>query len=229
MDLFPIFAPQTHANMSVRFTLEKRTNKFGECPIRLSWSFGGHRYQTTIGYSIMETDWDEKNNLVKPETKNQNGQSADDINFYIKRIGLVVTSIEQHFVGKEKAIDTDTMKQAVCEALSKDIARPEDIVERCLNGIVSIPEPTTRYYRDLSGRYYQFLCDARNFYASHDKYFILQELFGAHERVAVPISKFKPEREIGSMYPITKFEEVSKEEAFGKTPNHRIMALPSQK
>ena len=53
-------------------------------------------------------------------------------------------------------------------------------------------------------------------YASHDKYFILQELFGAHERVAVPISKFKPEREEGCMYPITKFEEVSKEEAFGR-------------
>ena len=89
--------------MSVRFTLEKRTNKFGECPIRLSWSFGGRRYQTTIGYSIMETDWDEKNSLVKPEMKNQSGQSADDINFYIKRIGLVVASIEQHFIGKEKA------------------------------------------------------------------------------------------------------------------------------
>ena len=104
--------------MSVRFTLEKRTNKFGECPIRLSWSFGGRRYQTTMGYSVMETDWDEKNNQVKPETKNQNEQSADDINFYIKRIGLVVASIEQHFVGKEKALDTDTMKHAISDAFT---------------------------------------------------------------------------------------------------------------
>ena len=131
--------------MSVRFTLEKRTNKFGECPIRLSWSFGGRRCQTTIGYSINEADWDEKNSLVKPKMKNQNGQSADDINFYIKRIGLVVTNIEQHFVGKEKALDTDTMKHAISDALSKDIARPEDILERCLEGWESLPEIETSY------------------------------------------------------------------------------------
>ena len=202
--------------MSVRFTLEKRTNKFGECPIRLSWSFGGRRYQTTIGYSVMETDWDEKNSLVKPEMKNQNGQSADDINFYIKRIGLVVANIEQHFVGKEKALDTDTMKHAISDALSKDIARPEDILERCLEGWKALPEIKTRYYKDLAGRYYKFLCEARNFYISVDKFYILQELFGRGERVAVPTDKFKPQKERGSMYPITSFTEVSKEEAFGR-------------
>ena len=140
--------------MSVRFTLEKRTNKFGECPIRLSWSFGGRRYQTTIGYSIIEADWDEKNSLVKPKTKNQNGQSADDINFYIKRIDLVVVSIEQHFVGKEKALDADTMKHAISDALSKDIARPEDILERCLEGWESLPEIETSYYKGPHGELY---------------------------------------------------------------------------
>lgn len=207
---------QNTIHMSVRFTLEKRTNKYGECPIRLSWSFGGQRYQTTLGFSIKNTNWDDVKKLVKSGIHNIKGQKAEYINFIIKRISLVATGIEQHFDGNEKALTKEMMKKAVSDVLSNDFARPEDIIERCINGIVSIPEPTTRYYRDLSGRYYQFLCDARNFYASHDKYFILQELFGAHERVAVPISKFKPEREIGSMYPITKFEEVSKEEAFGK-------------
>ena len=61
---------QNTIHMSVRFTLEKRTNKLGECPIRLSWSFGGQRYQTTIGFSVMKTYWDEKNCLVKPEFHN---------------------------------------------------------------------------------------------------------------------------------------------------------------
>ena len=202
--------------MSVRFTLEKRTNKFGECPIRLSWSFGGQRYQTTIGYSIMETDWDEKNNLVKPETKNQNGQSAGEINFYIKRIGFVVTSIEQHFVGNEKAFTKGMMKHAISDALSRDIARPEDILERCLEGWESLPEIKTRYYKDLAGRNYKFLCEARNFYMSVDKFYILQELFGRGERVAVPTDKFNPQKEKGSRYTITSFEEVSYEEVFGQ-------------
>ena len=202
--------------MSVSFTLEKRTNLHDECPIRLSWSFMGERVQSTLGVSIKKEDWNEKSRLVKADAHNHNGQNADEINFLIKRIGMVVMDVELACTENQYILGKDMMKQVISDALANDIARPEDIVERCINGIVSTPEPTTRYYRDLSGRYYQFLCDAKNYYASHDKYFILQELFGAHERVAVPISKFKPEREKGSMYPITKFTEVSKEEALGR-------------
>ena len=202
--------------MPVSFTLEKRTNIHNECPIRISWSFVGERYQTTLGAYIKKEDWDEERRIVKANVKYHNGQSADEINFLIRRVSTVVMGIEQDCVGSEFIVSKEMMKQAISDARTMDIARPEDIVERCINGIVSTPEPTTRYYRDLSGRYYQFLCDARNFYIPGDKYYILQELFGAHERVAVPISKFKPEREKGSMYPITKFKEVSKEEAFGR-------------
>ncbi len=202
--------------MSVSFTLEKRTNLHDESPIRISWSFMGERVQSTLGISIKKEDWNEKSRLVKADAHNHNGQNADEINFLIKRISMVVMDVELACIENQYILGKDMMKQAISDALANDIARPKDIVERCINGIVSTPEPTTRYYRDLSGRYYQFLCDAKNDYASHDKYFILQELFGAHERVAVPISKFKPEREKGSMYPITKFTEVSKEEALGQ-------------
>lgn len=202
--------------MSVSFTLEKRTNLHDESPIRISWSFMGERLQSTLGVSIKKEDWNEKSRLVKADAHNHNGQNADEINFFIKRISTVVMDVELACIENQYILGKDMMKQAINDALANDIARPEDIVERCINGIVSTPKPMTRYYRDLSGRYYQFLCDAKNYYASHDKYFILQELFGAHERVAVPISKFKPEREKGSMYPITKFTEVSFEEVYGK-------------
>lgn len=211
---FPIFAPETHENMSVRFTLEKRTNKFGECPIRLSWSFGGHRYQTTIGYSIIEADWNEKNSLVKPEMKNHNGQSADDINFYIKRIGHVITSIEQYFVGKEKALDTDTMKHAISDALSKDIARPEDILERCLQGWESLPKIETGYYKGPHGEYYKLICDTKGWFNT-DRFYVLQELFGRKDRMIVPINYFRPFREPGNRYPTTRYKKVSFEEVYG--------------
>lgn len=207
---------QNPIDMSVSFTLEKRTNLHDESPIRISWSFMGERVQSTLGVSIKKEDWNEKSRLVKADAHNHNGQSADEINFLIKRISTVVMDVELACIENQYILGKDMMKQAINDALANDIARPEDIVERCINGIVSTPKPTTRYYRGPSGRYYQFLCDARNFYIPGDKYYILQELFGAHERVAVPISKFKPEREKGSMYPITKFTEVSKEEAFGR-------------
>lgn len=212
---FPIFAREKHVNMSVRFTLEKRTNKFGECPIRLSWSFGGRRYQTTIGYSVMETDWDEKNNQVKPETKTQNGQSADDINFYIKRIGLVVTNLEQHFVGKEKTLTKDMMKYAISDALSKDIARPEDILERCLEGWESLPEIETGYYKGPHGEYYKLICDTKGWYNT-DRYYVLQQLFGRRDRNIVPEFYFRPFRHPGSKFSSIEFQKVSFEEVYGR-------------
>lgn len=207
---------QNPIDMSVSFTLEKRTNLHDESPIRISWSFMGERLQSTLGVSIKKEDWNEKSRLVKADAHNHNGQNADEINFLIKRISTVVMDVELACIENQYILGKDMMKQAINDALANDIARPEDIVERCINGIVSTPEPTTRYYRDLSGRYYQFLCDARNFYISVDKFYILQELFGRGERVAVPTDKFKPQKERGSMYPITSFTEVSKEEAFGR-------------
>lgn len=207
---------QNAIDMSVCFTLEKRTNKFGECPIRISWSFMGERFQSTLGISIKKEDWDEKSRLMKADTHNHSGKTADEINFLIKRISVDVMDIELACIESGYILDKDMMKKAISDAMSNDIARPNDIVERCINSIVSTPVSMARYYRDLSGRYYQFLCDAKYYYAPSEKCYILQELFDAHERVAVPISKFKPEREKGSMYPIIKFQEVSKEEVLGK-------------
>lgn len=203
-------------NMSVRFTLEKRTNAFGECPIRVSWSFGGQRYQTTMGFSIKEVDWDEVKRQVKAQTRSYKGQSSDDINYYIKRVGVVVAGIEQRFVGDEKALTKEMMRCAISDALDDSIARPEDIIERCLEGIVSLPTQKTRYYRDLTGRYYKYLCDAKHKYIQGDSFYILQQLFGRCERIAVPSTQFQPVREKGSRYPILYYKEVSYEEAFGR-------------
>lgn len=207
---------QNPIDMSVSFTLEKRTNLHDESPIRISWSFMGERVQSTIGISIKKEDWNEKSRLVKADAHNHNGQNADEINFLIKRISMVVMDVELACIENQYILGKDMMKQAISDALSKDIARPEDILERCLQGLKSLPEIKTRYYKDLAGRYYKFLCEARGFYNSVDKFYILQELFGRGERVAVPTNKFKPQKERGSMSPITSFTEVSKEEAFGR-------------
>ena len=199
--------------MSVRFTLEKRTNKYGESPIRLSWSFGGQRYQTTLGYSIKKADWDEMRRLVKSGTHNYSGQKTDDINFYIKRISLVVTGIEQQCNRNRTALSRDMMKQAISDVLYNDIARPEDIMERCIDGIVSIAKPETLYYRDLQNRYYRSLCDANY---NNIKFKILQQLFGRGERIAVPSTDFKPRKIEGIKSHVLFFKEVSYEEVFGQ-------------
>ncbi len=199
--------------MSVRFTLEKRTNVYGESLIRLSWSFGGRRYQSTLGFSIHKANWDDVRKLVKTGTHNIKGQKAEDINFIIKRISLVATGIEQQFDGNEKALTKEMMKKAISDVQSNDFARTEDIIERCIEGTVSIPKPETRYYRDLQHRYYRFLCDAEY---NHLSFNILQQLFGRGERIAVPSTEFKPRKIEGIKSRVLFYKEVSYEEVFGR-------------
>ena len=199
--------------MSVRFTLEKRTNVYGESPIRLSWSFGGRRYQSTLGFSINKANWDEVRKLVKTGTHNTKCQKAEDINFIIKRISLVATGIEQRFDGNEKALTKEMMKKAVSDVQSNDFARIEDIIERCIEGTVSIPKPETRYYRDLQNKYYRFLCDAEY---NHISFYILQQLFGRGERIAVPSTDFKPRKIEGIKSHVLFYKEVSYDEVFGR-------------
>ncbi len=199
--------------MPVRFTLEKRTNVYGESPIRLSWSFGGKRYQSTLGFSIHKANWDDVRKLVKTGTHNIKGQKAEDINFFIKRISLVATGIEQHFDGNEKSLIKDMMNKAVKDVLSNDFARSEDIIERCIEDIVSIPKPETRYYRDLQHRYYRLLCDAEY---NHLSFYILQQLFGRGERIAVPSTEFKSRKIEGIKSHVLFYKEVNDEEVFGR-------------
>ncbi len=203
--------------MSVSFTLEKRTNTYGECPIRLSWSYWGERYQTTLGFSIRKVDWDENAKLVKAYALNSKGQYAEEINFILKRIKAVVISVEKEcFIG-DFNVGKDMMKQAVTDALSKNIASVENIVERCVKGIRSVPEPTKRYYRNPRGEYYKFICEAKRYGITYEEiFYIVQELFGEHKIVAVARDSFICRKRKGCMYPYADFTEVSEEKVFGK-------------
>jgi hypothetical protein len=151
---------------------------------------------------------------VKADAHNHNGQNADEINFLIKRISTVVMDVELACIESQYILGKDMMKQVISDALSKDIARPEDILERCIEGISSVQKPTERYYRDVLGQYYQFLCDAKHIQPAGGCFYILQELFGRRGRIAVPLDRFTRVRD-GIMYS-TPFEEVSKEEVFGR-------------
>lgn len=199
--------------MSVSFTLEKRTNKFGECPIRISWSFMGERHQSTLGVSIKKEDWDEKNKMVKANSHNHNGKTADEINFLIKRISVDVMDIELACIENGYILGKDMMKQAINDAMSNDIDRPNDIVERCLNGSTSVSEPTPQYYC-CEGRYYQYICDAVHIYPNGGSFKILQELFGSRRRIAVPLDRFTEVRD--GIMSSTPFEKVDKKKVFGR-------------
>ena len=81
------------------FYLDKRTDKRGDCPIRVSARAAGGRLLTSIGYSIAPAKWDSASQQVKPGTEknpvtNAKGIPAATINARIAAIKAAFAQLE---------------------------------------------------------------------------------------------------------------------------------------
>ena len=81
------------------FYLDKRTDKRGDCPIRVSARAAGGRLLTSIGYSIAPAKWDSASQQVKPGTEknpvtNAKGIPAATINARIAAIKAAFARLE---------------------------------------------------------------------------------------------------------------------------------------
>ena len=81
------------------FYLEKRADKKGDCPIRVSARAAGGRLLTSIGYSINPAQWDSEAQQVKPGKKNAptfnaKGIPAATINARIAAISAAFAFLE---------------------------------------------------------------------------------------------------------------------------------------
>ena len=104
--------------MPVRFYLDKCPNKYGECPIRIVWSFNGDRYQTTMGYSIPPEAWDEEANRVTPAAYNHKKTASSDINSFIESMERAVNRLE-NFARTQNAAPTKAIvKKVVADVLA---------------------------------------------------------------------------------------------------------------
>ncbi len=80
--------------MAVNFYLEKRTNKNGDAPIRISATIKGARYLTSSGCSISCGKWDAEKQRVKRGCINANGITYNVINARLAKIIELYTTYE---------------------------------------------------------------------------------------------------------------------------------------
>lgn len=86
--------------MAVSFSIEKRTNKQGEAPVRCSISIQGHRLQTTTKISVSPEFWDPDEQRVISSTTagkiviNSKQMSAKQMNTELKRIDTFFSEYE---------------------------------------------------------------------------------------------------------------------------------------
>lgn len=84
----------THMPMAVNFYLEKRTDKKGEAPIRVSIMIKGSRIVTSTGLKIAPAKWNEDKQRAKKGSYNETGMTWAEINRFQDRI-------TEHFNGIE--------------------------------------------------------------------------------------------------------------------------------
>jgi integrase len=116
--------------MPVSFTLEKRTDKKGDAPIRVLIFIRGKKFKTSSGFSIHPDKWNKEKQEVKQGSNNSRGITYNVINGHLNNIKghfiafenkcisdqLVVTfellrSTYQKEFGKEKPIDINKENQ----------------------------------------------------------------------------------------------------------------------
>lgn len=93
----------THTDMAVNFYLEKRTDKKGEAPIRVSIMIKGSRLVTSTGLKISPAKWNEEKQRAKKGSYTETGMTWAEMN-------RIQDKITEHFNGIENEAITNGTK-----------------------------------------------------------------------------------------------------------------------
>ena len=99
-------------NMAVNFYLDKRADKHGDCPIRVSISIFGARFISSTGYKVAPTKWDQNKQQVKKGSTAGAGVTYSTINAALAKIAEHFSAYEhQCMLGKVKPTSAEIKKE----------------------------------------------------------------------------------------------------------------------
>lgn len=110
--------------MAVNFYIDKRTDKKGDAPIRVSISIKGVRYLTSTGYKISPGKWDLDRQCVRKGANNAAGMAWSVINSAIRKIGDHFTSYENECVLNNITPDVEMLKSEYARVFGRQHNTP---------------------------------------------------------------------------------------------------------
>lgn len=116
--------------MAVNFYLDKRTDKNGDSPIRVSISIKGQRFITSTGFSIAQSKWDHTKQEVKRGYSNSKGITYTTINSHLRRIDSYFTEYENKVLYNN--IDNEVLRTVYAQNFGKDSGKQSDRQEKSL-------------------------------------------------------------------------------------------------
>ena len=100
--------------MAVNFYLDKRADKHGDCPIRVSISIFGARFISSTGYKVAPAKWDQSKQQVKKGSTAGAGVTYSTIN-------AALAKLLEHFSAYEHQCMLDKVKPTSAE-IKKELA-----------------------------------------------------------------------------------------------------------
>lgn len=97
-------------HMAVKFYLDKRTDRKGDAPIRVSIIIKGARYLTSTGYKVAPSKWDTDKQQAKKGKANAAGMQGQDINAALARINAHFAAMESEALLRNLSPTLDELK-----------------------------------------------------------------------------------------------------------------------
>ena len=97
--------------MAVNFYLDKRTDKRGDAPIRVSVSIGGARYVTSSGHKIAPSKWDNAKQQVRRGCSNASGATYNVINSALAKMADHFAEWQNECLRIGKAVTSADIKE----------------------------------------------------------------------------------------------------------------------
>lgn len=143
--------------MPVRFYLDKRTNRYGESPIRVVWSFHGDRYQSTLGFSIPPEAWDAQKCRVTPAAYNHKKTATTTINAFISAMEKAVFRLEDYARTKNATLTKPIVQKVVADILASGGDFPLDKESGWMNMLNERRRSTDRFFQHFRGGKYKLI------------------------------------------------------------------------
>lgn len=96
--------------MAVKFYLDKRTDRKGDAPIRVSIIIKGARYLTSTGYKVNPSKWDADKQQARKGTANAAGITGQEINAALARITAHFAAIDKAALLDNVPVDIERLK-----------------------------------------------------------------------------------------------------------------------
>lgn len=99
--------------MAVNFYLDKRTDKNGDAPIRVSIMISGARLLTSVGYSINPAKWDSSKQKIKQGASNGRGITYSVINSHLNGIEQQCIDFENKCLNEKLEVTAEIIKDNI--------------------------------------------------------------------------------------------------------------------